>query len=540
MLRKPVAVLVVSGLLGGLLAANADAASKSRVLQQPVRKVPVRLHHRVLSPVKTDISKVVQCGSRDTPSEPQTCDTLYYDDGTPTSAWAYYSGGNGFGVKFAASDSTTIYGALLYFWGTDWPVPGGDSAGIRVYDNDGSGGLPGTVLYEDLSVTITRGAWNYIALSSPVSENGDGIFYIFYIQVGNYPNVPGLGIDAAISMPGTQWDLVDGSFSESDEGGDWLIRADVCYEGYDHNQEEWIVFDDHQIHYPSHIWKVHPDGSGLTQLTWGDFRDASPEIDPSGEWIVFSRFDGVQNDLYKVKIDGTCLTQLTNTSDWREGHPTWSWDGNFIVFRSIPIGGSPNQSEIMLMDKNGNNILRLTNDNYDDESPSFHPISGRIFFLSDRGGHQYEVYSMNQDGSDIQRFLPFNFDVAGDVVKWSPGGTMLLVLGMNYPNNLYIIEYPSYTIRQLTYGEDTDDADWSPDGQSIVFDVGNNNATNRLYIINEDGSNLHQIGNFYGHRPSWGCHYSIAPDLVLNQFFVSSIEDSLGVTAVVENVGMPV
>ena len=236
MLKKFIAVLVVSGLLGGLLAATADVAPKSNILQQSVRKVPVRLHHRAMTPVQTDVSKAIQWGSRTAPPEPQGCDTLYYDDGSAANAYAYYEGGNGFGVKFVAPGNATIYGALMYFWGTDWPVPGSDNAGIRVYDNDGTGGLPGTVLYEDLSLTITRGAWNYIALSSPVTEsNGDGVFYVFYIQVGDYPNVPGLGIDAAVNVPGTQWDLIDGVFSESTEGGDWLIRADVCYETYDHD-----------------------------------------------------------------------------------------------------------------------------------------------------------------------------------------------------------------------------------------------------------------------------------------------------------------
>ena len=132
--------------------------SKIKALRQPVKKAPTMLHHRAMTPVQTDISKAVRWGSRSAPPEPQSCDTLYYDDGSAANAYACYDGGNGFGVKFSALGSTTIYGALLYFWGTGWPVPGGNSAGIRIYDNDSQGGLPGTVLYEDLSLTITRGA----------------------------------------------------------------------------------------------------------------------------------------------------------------------------------------------------------------------------------------------------------------------------------------------------------------------------------------------------------------------------------------------
>jgi len=137
---------------------RAGNVTKSKILQQPVKKVSTILHYRAMTPVKTDVTEVAQWGSRSAPPESQSCDTLYYDDGTAASAYVFYHSGNGFGVKFSALGSTTIYGALLYFWGTGWPVPGGNSAGIRIYDNDSQGGLPGTVLYEDLSLTITRGA----------------------------------------------------------------------------------------------------------------------------------------------------------------------------------------------------------------------------------------------------------------------------------------------------------------------------------------------------------------------------------------------
>ncbi len=50
-------------------------------------------------------------------------DTLGYDDGSAENAWAYYYAGNGWGVKFNANIPVVVNGALIYFWGSDWPSP---------------------------------------------------------------------------------------------------------------------------------------------------------------------------------------------------------------------------------------------------------------------------------------------------------------------------------------------------------------------------------------------------------------------------------
>ena len=159
-------------------------------------------------------------------------DTLYYDDGVYYNGWAYYDGGNGWGFKLTpTSYPANINGSIVFLYPDSWPSPGSDYYRVRLLDDDGTGGAPGTVLYDSPVLTGVRGAWNYEDLTSENIVISDGDFYIFYIQEGNYPNCPGIGIDAVVNAPaGCSWDYYDGVYAiDTDVEGDWLIRCVVEY-----------------------------------------------------------------------------------------------------------------------------------------------------------------------------------------------------------------------------------------------------------------------------------------------------------------------
>lgn len=112
------------------------------------------------------------------------------------------------------------------------------------------------------------------------------------------------------------------------------------------------------------VFTVNIDGTGLFQVTaWTLNAGARPDWSPDGKWIVVTAHpkDGSAN-VYKVHPDGTGLVNLTKQRAGGYEHlsSSFSPDGKRIVSARTPGAGSAGAADVVVMNADGSNIRQIT------------------------------------------------------------------------------------------------------------------------------------------------------------------------------------
>jgi dipeptidyl aminopeptidase/acylaminoacyl peptidase len=80
------------------------------------------------------------------------------------------------------------------------------------------------------------------------------------------------------------------------------------------------------------------DGGGYVRLTDDDFRDRGPSWSPDGKEILFYSDRGGGYELWLIHPDGSGLRQLTRGGSGSTNFPQWSPDGSRVAYASLGAG----------------------------------------------------------------------------------------------------------------------------------------------------------------------------------------------------------
>ncbi len=183
--------------------------------------------------------------------------------------------------------------------------------------------------------------------------------------------------------------------------------------------------------YPYDIFVANVDGSGLEKITDNPKYDAEPIISPDGRQIVFGSQRDEDFDIYLMNADGSNVRRLTERVGY-DGGPWFSPNGQKIVWRAwypetreeLALWRDcmendyivPFPLDIWVMNADGSNKVRLTQNGATNWAPSWHPDGERIVLSSNmddwhedikKFGHNFELYLMNIDGTGLER-VTFN------------------------------------------------------------------------------------------------------------------------------------
>jgi Tol biopolymer transport system component len=126
------------------------------------------------------------------------------------------------------------------------------------------------------------------------------------------------------------------------------------------------------------VFTVNVDGTGLFQLTpWALNAAGDPEWSPDGKWIVFTAPS--PGNIYKVRPDGTGLTNLTmeKAGGYRYLSSSFSADGKLIVSARTPGVGLNGHADLVVMRADGSKIRPITKTPLWESSVDWGPRIGR-------------------------------------------------------------------------------------------------------------------------------------------------------------------
>ena len=270
----------------------------------------------------------------------------------------------------------------------------------------------------------------------------------------------------------------------------------------------------------SRIESIEPDGTDRHVM----FPEDSPvhfnriAFSPDGTRIAFTNFLVGEYGIETADPDGSDIVRLTDGVN--DSWASWSPNGSKILYSStrydpsIPActPGDPHEfgcpTDIYVMDANGSNVVRLTDDPAGEFMPRWSPTGDRIAFVREGdpvAGTFEAVYVMDADGSNSRQVS--SASGGSDFwPSWSPDGSKLVFAAIRFEDwGIWIVDADGSNEHRVYGGVGTDYVDdpiWSPDGKLIAF-VGNPTVDDyspddALYVMRPDGTGITPLADAPG------------------------------------------
>jgi TolB protein len=245
---------------------------------------------------------------------------------------------------------------------------------------------------------------------------------------------------AAATVPGANGRIAFVNIPSANTPGVWTINPD----GTDRTQVVNQLFSNggHPVFSPDRqriaasfdgdIHYMDPDGGNLANVTQSPQGDWEPSWSPDGTRIAFwgdSHEPGIQPaKIVVTSIYGQDRVELTNGFS-----PSWSPDGAQLAFVAGVVGDEGNY-DIFKINIDGSGLTRLTETpgpRLTESDPEWSPDGSKIVYC-----HDGSIWTMNADGTGETRVTPGppGFDPLGRdcFPSWSPDGERIAFARVTY------------------------------------------------------------------------------------------------------------
>ena len=236
-----------------------------------------------------------------------------------------------------------------------------------------------------------------------------------------------------------------------------------------------------------------------------EYKNYAPVFSPDGERIAFYGNRGGNWDIFIINSNGHDLFRVTDEPGY-DGEPSWSPDGSKIVFTSDRDG----DTEIYTMAIDGAALTQITHNDRGDGDPIWSPSGDRIVFVT-QIEDRWLVHAMRPDGTNQ---VPLSEIAAQGRLRWSPDGAEITyavdvegqagIPRMAADGRSIAILFPGHGL--------VGNPHLSTDGGKILFDAHADGADSsgdgkwELWTVRSDGSDVTRLT--HDGRDDWGGFWS--------------------------------
>lgn len=230
---------------------------------------------------------------------------------------------------------------------------------------------------------------------------------------------------------------------------------------------------------------------------------APREADSTGTIVFAGVTDDHEGALYTVDPDDGALTELfVHPESHQIENPSWSPSAARIVFNAFLPGdersGPGLNSELFIIDADGGDLERVTDDEQPLTNPAWSPVDSHIAYGRADDAAAWELWVVRDDG--YAPHVVSDRSLGADFA-WSPDGRHLTFSQFLYRDDsrelvsqaLFSMNVNDGTIERLTHGEGrASNPVWAPDGSQIAYLCDDGTGVD-ICMMEPDGSASYEV-----------------------------------------------
>ncbi len=214
-------------------------------------------------------------------------------------------------------------------------------------------------------------------------------------------------------------------------------------------------------------------------------------------------FDERRRHLWVIDVADGKAKQITDGQDWDDTDPQWSPDGTRIAFVSDRTGkyyDDGQNTDVWVLPAAGGTLTKISDHEYEDESPRWSPDGKQILFTGKTERHQFaRLYTASSAGGSASQLVIKDLDLIPTQLRWPAAKNAFFEVGIKGETHIYRVDFAAHNFSPVTSGARGVHAfDANPTAGKIVYLANDFRHLDDLYVANLDGSGERQLTHLNG------------------------------------------